>query len=127
MEPEPTPPTPENQARLAEHVRRRRQLVDMLATEKQRLSGLDDTDTLASIHEHLTFLQGQISACDARIKVEIAADEKLARKAVLLESIPGIAATTAAVLIAELPDPSTSLRRALPTRSRSQHSPASHP
>jgi transposase len=104
MEPVPTPPTPANQARLAEQVRRRRQLVDMLATEKQRLSGLDDADTLASIREHLTFLQGQIGQCDARIKAEIEADEKLARKAVLLESIPGIGATTAAVLIAELPE-----------------------
>ena len=104
MKPVPTPPTPENQARLAEQVRRRRQLVDMLATEKQRLSGLEDPDTLASIREHLTFLQGQISQCDGRIKAEIEADEKLARKAVLLESIPGIGATTAAVLMAELPE-----------------------
>jgi transposase len=104
MKPAATPPAPENQARLAEQVRRRRQLVDMLATEKQRLSGLDDADALASIREHLTFLEGQISQCDARIKAEIEADEKLARKAVLLESIPGIGATTAAVLIAELPE-----------------------
>lgn len=104
MQPAQTPPTPENQARLAEQVRRRRQLVDMLAVEKQRLSGLEDVDTLTSIREHLTFLEGQIRACDARIKGEIEADEKLARKAVLLESIPGIGATTAAVLIAELPE-----------------------
>lgn len=104
MKPPQTPPTPANQARLAEQVRRRRQLVDMLAVEKQRLSGLEDPDTLASIREHLAFLKGQISQCDARIKVEIEADKKLARKAVLLESIPGIGATTAAVLIAELPE-----------------------
>ena len=104
MQPAPSPPTPANQARLAEQVRRRRQLVDMLAVEKQRLSGLEDADTLASIREHLAFLEGQISQCNARIKAEIEADEKLARKAVLLESIPGIGATTAAVLIAELPE-----------------------
>jgi transposase len=104
MEPAPTPQTPENQARLAEQVRRRRQLVDMLASEKQRLSGLDDADTLASIREHLVFLQGQIGQCDARIKAEIEADETLARKAMLLVTIPGIGATTAAVLIAELPE-----------------------
>ena len=104
MQPARTPPTPENQARLAEQVRRRRQLVDMLATEKQRLSGLDDADTLASIREHIAFLQGQIGQCDARITAEIAADATLARKAMLLESIPGIGATTAAVLIAELPE-----------------------
>ena len=104
MQPARTPPTPENQARLAERVRRRRQLVGMLATEKQRLSGLDDAETLASIREHIAFLQGQIGQCDARITAEIAADATLARKAMLLESIPGIGATTAAVLIAELPE-----------------------
>ena len=104
MKPAPTPPTPANQARLAEQVRRRRQLVDMLAVEKQRLSGLDDADTLASIREHLVFLKCQISQCDARIKAEIDVDEKLARKALLLESIPGIGAVTAAILIAELPE-----------------------
>ncbi len=104
MQPALTPPTPENQARLAEQVRRRRQLVEMLATEKQRLSGLDDADTLASIREHIAFLQGQIGQCDTRIKAEISADDTLARKAVLLETIPGIGATTAAVLIAELPE-----------------------
>ncbi|WP_070155977.1 IS110 family transposase [Sphingobium phenoxybenzoativorans] len=104
MQPAPTPPTPENQVRLAEQVRRRRQLVDMLATEKQRLCGLDNADTLASIRAHITFLQGQIDQCDARIKAEIGADASLTRKAALLESIPGIGATTAAVLIAELPE-----------------------
>jgi transposase len=104
MQPAETPQTPEHMARLAEQVRRRRQLVDMLATEKQRLSGLDDPDTLESIREHALFLQGQISRCDARIRAEIAADAGLARKADLLQSIPGIGATTAAVLIAELPE-----------------------
>ena len=91
-------------ARLAEQVRRRRQLVNMLAIEKQRLSGLDDADTVASIREHLAFLQSLIARCDACIQGEIAADAALARKSELLQSIPGIGATTAAVLIAELPE-----------------------
>lgn len=104
MQPARTPPTPENQARLAEQVRRRRQFVDMLATEKQRLSGLDDAGTLPSIREHIAFLQGQIGQCNARIRAEIAADATLARKAVLLESIPSIGTTTATILITELPE-----------------------
>jgi transposase len=74
----------------------------MLAIEKQHLSDLDDDVTLASIREHLAFLKGQISHGDARIKAEIEADEKLAHKTVLLKSIPGIGATTAAILIAAL-------------------------
>ena len=104
MQPEATPQAPENQARLAERVRRRRQLVDMLAVEKQRLSGLDDADTLASIREHLAFLESQIASADRQIASEIASEAKLARCAMLLQSIPGIGAVTAAVLIAELPE-----------------------
>jgi transposase len=104
MQPPETPHTPENRARLAEQVRRRRQLVDMLAVEKQRLSGLEDPDTLASIHEHLAFLKHQIARCDTHIEAEIVADPMLARKSSLLQSIPGIGATTAAILIAELPE-----------------------
>ena len=104
MQPPETPQASENMARITEQVRRRRQLVEMLATEKQRLAGLDDIDTLASIRAHLAFLEGQISSCDARIQGEIASDEGLARKSVLLQSIPGIGATTAAVLIAEMPE-----------------------
>ena len=87
--PQAMPQAPENQARLAERVRRRRQLVDMLATEKQRLSGLDEADTLASIKAHLAFLEGQIATVDDRIAAEIASDARLARRAELLCSIPG--------------------------------------
>ena len=104
MKPAQTPPTPENQARLAEQVRRRRQLVEMLAMEKQRLSGLDDPETIASIRAHLAFLQGQIGTCEQRITDEIGADAKLARKAMLLQTIPGMGTVTAAVLVAELPE-----------------------
>lgn len=104
MQPAETPQTPENQARLAERVRRRRQLVDMLAAEKQRLSGLDDADSIVSIKAHLAFLESQIAIADRQIGEEIAADPKLARRTMLLQSIPGIGAVTAAVLIAELPE-----------------------
>lgn len=104
MQPPETPLTPENMARLTEQVRRRRQLVEMLAIEKQRRTGLDDPDTLLSLREHLAFLTSQIARCDARIEAEIAADPMLAQKSHLLQSIPGIGAATAAVLIAELPE-----------------------
>lgn len=76
----------------------------MLASEKQRLSGLDDADSIASIKAHLAFLEAQIAIADRQIGDEIAADPKLARRAMLLQSIPGIGAVTAAVLVAELPE-----------------------
>jgi transposase len=104
MQPATTPQMPDNHVRLTEQVRRRRQLIDMMVAEKQRLSGLEDDDTRASIDAHLAFLKDQITRCDTRIQAEIAADPALARKAELLQSIPGIGATTAAILIAELPE-----------------------
>ncbi|MFV0644458.1 MAG: transposase [Sphingomonadaceae bacterium] len=77
MHPEATPQQPENQARLAERVRRRKQLVNMLAIEKQRLSGLYDADTLASIEAHLSFLEDQVDAVNEQIASEIADDPRV--------------------------------------------------
>lgn len=102
MQPPPTPMPSEKRERLVEQVSRRRQLVDMLAVEKQRLDALDDADSIASIRDHLAFLERQVTACNARIQALIAADQELVHKAGLLQSIPGIGAVTAAVLIAEL-------------------------
>ncbi len=76
----------------------------MAAVEKQLLSGLDEPSSLASIKAHLAFLDDQIAAIDRQIEAEIADDQELARRATILQSIPGIGAATAAVLIAELPE-----------------------
>ena len=104
MKPAPTPPPSDAHNRLTEQVRRRRQLVEMLVAEKQRLADMEDDITRQSIAAHLAFLESQIAACDAQIKAYIEADADFARKALLLQSIPGIGATTAAVLLAELPE-----------------------
>lgn len=104
MQPPQTPPVPENRQRLSEQVVRRRQLVDMLAAEKQRLGEIDDADAAASIPEHIAFLETQITNCNTRIENLIEADADLADKARLLRSIPGIGPATAAVLLAELPE-----------------------
>ena len=90
MEPDPTPPACHEQQKIAEQVRRRRQLVDMLAVEKQRMSGLDDVDSIASITAHLAFLKAEIKASDKRIASAIADDPEATRKAKLLVTIPGI-------------------------------------
>src|SRR6185312_4919254 len=104
MEPAATMPASPTQARLAESVRRRRQLVDMLAAEKQRNHGLEDPDILASVKHHLGFLTDQLRLFDRAIAAHIAADHRLAGRAQLLTTIPGIGATIAAILIAEQPE-----------------------
>lgn len=97
------PPAP-NQVRLADLVRRRRQLVDMLAMEKQRDHLPDDGRIAASLKRHLDFLASEVAGIDREIASEIEADRALARRAELLRTIPGLGNVTAATLVAELPE-----------------------
>lgn len=89
---------------MADLVRRRRQLVDMLVMEKQRLDHPQAEPARESIKAHIGFLTTQLGALDARIATHIAQNAQFRRRAELLCSIPGIGAVTAAVLIAEMPE-----------------------
>ena len=104
MQPPPAPAPDPVALELADLVRRRRQLVDMLAVEKQRREHPEAPHVLASIDEHIGFLADRVAALDQAIAGRIAAAPELEQRAGLLRSIPGIGRTTAAVLIAEMPE-----------------------
>jgi transposase len=104
MKPPAVSPPPAAQLRLTDLVRRRRQLVDMLAMEKQHGVLPDDTEIVASIRGHLDFLAEQIKSIDHSIDQQIQNDTELVHRATLLRTIPGFGAVTAATLIAELPE-----------------------
>lgn len=105
MQPEPDPGYDPHAVELTDLVRRRRQLVDMLAMEKQRREHPEARRASASIDAHIGFLSDQIAEMNSAIARHIESDAKLSRKVELLTTIPGIGQTTAAVLIAEMPDP----------------------
>lgn len=104
MQPPAACPPSEAQIQLTELVRRRRQLVEMATMEKQRASHHDDEDLTASLRRHLDFLAGEIKDIDRRIADQIEANNQLAHRAKLLQSIPAIGAIVAATLVAELPE-----------------------
>jgi transposase len=104
MQPQPDPVCDPSAIEMADLVRRRRQVVDMLAMEKQRREHPEAERVQASIDAHIGFLASQVAAMDAAITRHIAADAALSRRAELLTTIPGIGQTTAAVLIAEMPE-----------------------
>lgn len=104
MQPQPTPPPQPIALELADLVRRRRQVVDMLAIEKQRLEHPEAEPVRASLKAHIAFMASQIGELDAAIVERIAGDGELERRAGLLVSIPGIGRITAAVLVAEMPE-----------------------
>ncbi|ODT81670.1 MAG: hypothetical protein ABS76_10965 [Pelagibacterium sp. SCN 64-44] len=104
MQPEADAPYDPRAIEMADLVRRRRQMVDMLAMEKQRREHPEAERVQAGIDAHIGFLSNQIAEIDQAIAHQISGDATLARRADLLVTIPGIGKTTAAILIAEMPE-----------------------
>lgn len=99
-----TPLSPQVQ-QLQGLVRRLEHLEEMLLMENNRLaSGGISGLVKESLEEHITYLQGQIEKTRRHIKDHIDSNPDLKSQAQLLESIPGIGASTAALLLAELGD-----------------------
>ncbi len=96
---------PDAQARQRmEWLARKRQLVEMHVAERNRLEHATDRLVIQGIRRLLTIMEKEIAKIDKQIAGAIAADPQLQRKAEILDSTPGIASVTAAVLVAELPE-----------------------
>ena len=85
-------------------VARRDQLVAMHVAESNRREHATEAFIKKSLRAILTMIEKQIAAVDRELARHIAADESLQRKVQILDSAPGIAATTAAMLVTELPE-----------------------
>jgi len=98
------PPAPEVQE-LQALVRRLESLTEMPTAEENRLSsGLSVKSVRESVEVLLAHLSAQIKKTEALIRDHIESHPKLKRQRELLDSIPGIGETTAAVLLAEVAD-----------------------
>lgn len=95
-------PSPE-QAQLAELVARRQQLVQMKATEQTREKQAADT-IKPSIKRHLQWLETEIQSIDTDLQQKIKDHPSFQQLDERLQSVPGIGPTTAATLLAELPE-----------------------
>jgi transposase len=99
-----SPPAPELRE-LQSLVRRVEALEEMQQMEENRLeSGVSCEVVRASLLDHIAYLQSQIDGARRQIEQHIDAHPDLKEQARLLESIPGIGAVTAAVLLAEIGD-----------------------
>lgn len=87
--------------RLQALVLRRRQLVQMLTSERQRLR-IAHTAARPSIERHIEFLKAELGESDAEVSVHV--QRHHAELAAALSSVPGIGAASVAVLLAELPE-----------------------
>lgn len=96
---------PDEQTReLSDLVSRRRQIVEMIAAEKQRLKRTTQKRLLKSIERLVAALQKELSEVETEIDDSIKGSPAWLEKEKLLTSVPGIGPVTARVLLAEVPE-----------------------
>lgn len=103
VRPAPRPLPDETQQALAALVTRRRQLVDMLTAERLRLP-LAKGAIRRDVQAHIHWLEQRVKDSNTELRAALKASPLWHATSRLLQSVPGIGPTTAAILIAELPE-----------------------
>jgi transposase len=99
-----TPPAPEVRE-LQALVRRSEALTEMRVAEANRLEAIIAVEAVrSSVEGHIAYLDRQVEQTKAAIRQHVNVHPGLRRQSELLDSIPGIAETTAAALLAEITD-----------------------
>lgn len=93
----------ENQQKLAEYNARRRQLIDMMTMEKNRLDKASK-DMKKSIQHIIKSLQKELEKINLSLKKRIQCHSEYTRRDTLLQTIKGVGAVVAAGVIADLPE-----------------------
>jgi transposase len=93
----------EQEEQLTALLTRRRQIIEMLTMEKNRLHTVRPT-MRADIEEHLTWLNKKLEVLDDDLDDFIHGSAVWQEKATLLKSVPGIGRITASTLLAMLPE-----------------------
>jgi transposase len=101
----PTRPLPDAEVRsLQALLTRRRQLLEMLTMEHNRLGSCADAAVRADLQAHLAWLSGRLAEADKEIEGAIERSPAWLAKEDLLRSIPGIGPVSSRTLLAALPE-----------------------
>lgn len=115
VQPTPRPLPSAETTQLAQLVARRRQLLEMLTAERQRLAQLGTTTgpVARDLRNHIRWLEKRVTDADDEIHTAIQQSAVWRAHEDLLRSVPGIGPITARTLLAELPELGTLDRRAI--------------
>ena len=89
---------------LQQLVERRRQLIDLRTAESNRLKQASSKPTRKSIQDVLKTLEKQVKSIEDQIGKLIRDHDDWQHKVNLMTSVPGVGTTTAATLLADLPE-----------------------
>jgi transposase len=110
LHPEPRPLPDEAAQQLQAILVRRRQLMEMLVAEKNRL-GLVHPLVKSGLQEHIAWLHHQLSELDQDLHDRLQASPLWRAKENLLRSVKGVGPVTATTLLVELPELGTINRK----------------
>lgn len=85
-------------------IARRDQLIQSHVAESNRLEHATDPLVVKSVRQMLALLEKQIAALDQKLAEHVADDPQLQRKAEIIDSVPGLGAITATMLVTRLPE-----------------------
>jgi transposase len=103
VRPEVRPLAGESLQELRSLVGRRRQLIEMISSEKNRL-GRARPHIRKRIEEHLSWLEKELSSLEEEVEGFIAASPFWQVKDALLQSVPGVGRTLSSTLLAGVPE-----------------------
>ena len=104
VHPAPQAAQADEHIKLGALVEHRRQLLDLVNQEQNRLQQATDTEIRKSIQTLLKGLKSQVKTMDERIAKAMNADLANARTVEILNSVKGIGAVTVSTIVAELPE-----------------------
>lgn len=97
-------PMSDDQEKHAAMARRRKQLLEMINQEKNRLQQTADRAVTTLIKNHLETLKKQLEEVDQLLKQMIAEEAKSNPTVEVLQSVPGVGVVTISTLVCELPE-----------------------
>lgn len=111
VRPDPRPLPTEEAKELEEFLSRRRQIVDMLTMEKNRLSIVATERARKSLKKHIAWLEEALRRANDDIDTAVRNSPAWREQEDLLRSVPGIGPVSARTMLAELPELGTLSRK----------------
>jgi len=102
LNPEPARRSEEAQEQLRALEVRRRQLIEMIIAERNRLRTAPRT--VGRIEEHLRWLEDEVKAIEQGLQDLVESDPDMQARAVILRSVPGIGPVLSFILLSGLPE-----------------------
>lgn len=103
IKPEPKPLGDDNQQKLAAIIARRRQVIEMITAEKNRLKSAH-VSIQSAIKSHIEWLEASLKKIDKEMSDFIKTTPVWREKDELLQSVPGVGNVVSTTILADLPE-----------------------